>query len=408
MTGKKNESVFQTRLNQGFKQKRIESLSNDKKQLYRNQKIEEIFAEIADNKNRYIFYCPDILVVNNLVKIIYDIALYLKKSGYDVLILHEIKGFKCKWIVNEKGYEDYKNIPIDYIIQKKSKKSKKDKNSYAFKPTDTLFIPDVFQEILENILELKLVQKVVLVSSYLGLGAFKPGQNYKQLDVSSFIFLERRMMEDYKEMFKEEDNQFFLLDKYPIDRKAFNSEKINTKEIWPTIAISSIGNQKLATQITSIFYNLYPKLSIFSFKVIDRMNYEEYTNSLLHSCLFIVFDETIGFKQIIMEAMELGIPVATYERRELNLVKGMKEEIEILSKDPFEIAHTIANYCTIWLQESNIKIKEEVLETKQLMDNEENEKDFQISLTKIIEQIRQSKIKMFASIQKHFEKEIGV
>lgn len=402
---KRKQSVFESRLHQGFKQKRIQNLSPVQKQEYRERKIEEIFEEITNKEDRYIFYCPDILIVNNLVRMIYDMAFYLKKSGYNILILHEIKGFKCKWILNEKRYEEYKIIPIDYIIQKKSSKSKKDKNSYSFKPSDTLIIPDVFQEILDNILELKLVQKVVLVSSYLGLGALRPGVNYKQLGVSSFIFLERRLMEDYVEMFKEEDNQFLLMDEYPIDKELFNENKNEINEVWPVIAMSNIGNQKLASQVTSIFYNLYPRLSLFSFKIVDRTNYEEYVDSLKHSCIFLILDDTIGFKQIIMESLEMGVPCVTYERRELNLLSGMKEEVEVLQKDPFEIAKVIASYCTLWLEESNNKLKNEAIEIKNKMGNSIDVETFRGRLINCVEELKKEKIKKFASIQQHFESE---
>lgn len=402
--GQKHISAFEQKVIQKFKQKKIEGLSDDKKSEYRNQKIEEIFSEIADNKNRYIFYCPDILVVNNLVKIIYDMAYHLGKAGFNVLVLHEISGFKCKWILNNEHLKDYNNIKIDYIIKKKSKKSKKEKNNYSFKPTDTLIVPDVFQEVLENILELKLVQKVLLVSSYLGLGSLKPGTNYKQLDVTSFIFLEKKLMEDYASLFKEKENNFYLLDSYSINKDIFNYNSVKESEIYPTIAISAIGNVKLASQITSIFYNLYPRLSVFSFKIIDRSNYEEYTESLLHSCLFLILDETMGFRQIATESMTLGIPTLTFQRRELTFINGMKEEVCVLSKDPFEIAEVISLYCIHWLAESNHDIREEVLDIVNKMQVEHSDLEFKERLIECVDNIKKDKVKMFASIQQSFDK----
>ena len=147
-------------IEQKMKLHRIENSSEDFKNQYKIKTLDSVLEELKNNKNRYIFYCPDIAIVNNLSKLIYETAYEAYKAGYSVLVLHEIDGFKCKWLYENEAYKHLREVPVDYIIKKKSKKSNKTKSNYAFKPADTLIIPDQFQEMLDNLIDVKILQKV--------------------------------------------------------------------------------------------------------------------------------------------------------------------------------------------------------------------------------------------------------
>jgi len=154
--------VSKSIIEQNLKQARIEQLPEKAKKDYKLRLLEEIFLQLANKENRYIFYCPDIAVVNTLVKLIYETAYEVKELGYNVVILHEIDKFKCKWLFEQ--YPHLKDLQLDYIIKKKSGKSNKTKSQYSFKISDTLIVPDQFQEILDNLIDTKLIQKVILAA----------------------------------------------------------------------------------------------------------------------------------------------------------------------------------------------------------------------------------------------------
>ena len=61
-------------IEQKLKTQRIEESADDFKNQYKLKTLESIIDDLSNNKNRYIFYCPDIAIVNNLTKLIYEIT----------------------------------------------------------------------------------------------------------------------------------------------------------------------------------------------------------------------------------------------------------------------------------------------------------------------------------------------
>ena len=389
------ESIFSQKFKHDLKQKEFNNLSEDKKLEQRLKVYETIFAELGDRQNRYIFYCPDISVVNNLVKTIYEFAFITKKLGYNVVVLHEIKGFKCKWLLEQ--YPEYKDLNLEYVIFKRGKKSKKETNLYSFKPTDTLFIPDVFQEILENILEAQTIQKVVLITGYTGIGALPMGYDYKSLGVEQLVYLNPILADDYSFFKNTEHNH--IVDSLPINKELFSP--VDPLEVMPIICVSKIANDKLAQQVINIFYNKYPHLNFFAFKVLDRTNYPSYIKCLKYSCLFINLDEFVGFNQPYFEAINMGIPTATYVRRELKFEnKNFAEEVMSFDKDPFEIADFIAQYCNFWLNNPTSIFIENTKELcKKIKIDKYTNTNLEKQLKKLIENLQESRIKFFSAFK---------
>lgn len=394
------KSIFEQGLKQKFKENKNSAFSDEEKKEYRLKTLNDIFLQIGNKENKFVFYCPDIVVVNDIVRVIYDVALTVHNLGYNVVMLHEINGFKCKWIEGE----EYKKLHIDYVIQKPGKKSKKEKHQYSFKPSDTLIVPDVFQEVFENTYEVKLIQKVLLVTGYSGLAALPNGINYNQLNVSAFLFLEEKLKDDYVTVFPDIENASYLLE-YKLDKKVFDPANISLQEIYPVIAISNIGNVKFSQQVINIFYNLYPNLNVFSFKLVSRNNYEEYVNSIKHSCLYVNLDEMVGFKKPILEAINMGVNVATFDRRELSKDTELIDYIQTFSKDPFEAASFLAQYCIYWLSNSSSKVLNEVnaLKTRINLDKY-SDQTYLESVKKSFSTLQENRVKFFSSIKTTIEK----
>jgi hypothetical protein len=342
------------------------------------------------------------VVVNDVVRIIYDLALEAKENGYNVTVLHEINGFKCKWLTD---YDSkYKSVNIEYIITKKSAKSKKESQRYSFIPTDTLIVPDMFQDIFDNINEVKLIQKILLVTGYAGLGALAPGATYKQLGVERCIFLGKKLKDDYEKVFPNLVGNY-LMD-YKIDTKLFDKTIVNTKEIYPVICISNIGNTKLSQQVVNIFYNLYPNLNVFSFKLIARDSYEDYVNSLAHSCLFVNLDDNLGFKKSLIESINMGVPVTTFNRRELEDDTDLVEFTVVFDRDAFSIAKFLSQFCAYWLSNSSTIALDEVRALASKLQIEETYKvdKYNESVKSIFTSLQEERVKYFLSIKQTMEK----
>lgn len=394
---KKNKSVFDEKI----RQKNLDNLSIDKKQARRQKMLDDIFTELTDKTNRYIFYCPDIMVVNNLTKLIYETAWQAKKLGFNVLMLHELHGFKCKWLFENEEYKHLRQLEVDYIIRKKSAKSKKTRNDYSFKPSDTLIIPDQFQEMLENIVEVKLVQKVVLVSSYSGLTSIKPGEDYNNLGVSKVLFTEKKLLEDYASLYQVDH---MMLDKYPINKKFYTTDERKADKIFPSILISNIGNTDLTQEIINIFYNKYPQLRTFTFKIIPRDNYYFYVESLKQAALYLILDKNMGNMQMIYESLAMGIPVATFKRRE---VEGDLSDNIVFGSDGFEIADSLALFVQAWLSMPTSQIDEHLSKMVSGLKLEEySYENYEKQLLGIMNELQSNRVKYFSGIKQSVDQEV--
>jgi len=381
--------VSKSIIEQNLKQARIDSMPEKEKKGYKLRLLEEVFLQLSNKDNRYIFYCPDIAVVNTLVKFIYETAYEVQQLGYNIVVLHEIDGFKCKWLFNE--YKHLKTLNVEYIIKKKSRKSNKTKSQYSFKISDTLIVPDQFQEILDNLIETKLIQKVILVSSYSGLSSLNPSYDYNTIGVKKLLFTNKELKEDYEKLFSFEGH---MLDEYPLE--TFSIERKET-EIYPTICLTNIGNNELAQQIINVFYNKYPNLKIFTFKVLPRDNYEYYIDSLKHCCLLLVVDKILCSSQMIDEAIQLGIPVASFKRRQVD--NELNENISFGS-DAFEIAESLAVFCEHWLNLPTQTITDSILKISTNLKFKEKSIDkFKEQIKNICLDLQEERIKYFASIK---------
>lgn len=382
-------------IDQKMKEMAVNNLPAVDKKKYRLQTVEGIFGQLSDRTNRYIFYCPDMPMVNNLVKLIYETAFEVQELGYSVLILHEINGFKCKWLFEM--YSHLKELQVDYVIKKVSKKSKRQKSNYSFKPSDTLIVPDQFQEMMDNLIDVKLIEKVLLVSSYTGLSVLSPGIDYSVLGIKNLLFLEKKLFVDYSSLFQIDG---VLIDKYPINKDVF-VKRTNTKEIYPTICISNIGNNELTQEIINVFYAKFPNLKTFTFKTLARDNFENYIECFNHCALLLILDKNMGNNQMILEAISMGVPVGTIHRRESE--DRLLENI-FFGNNSFEIAESLGSFCKDWLTISTNKITEAVFDLGSSIEIEKyTYENYSEQLRKCFEKIQLDRVKYFAGIKQSIE-----
>ena len=389
---------FKSQLKKEFKNKRIEGYSEDKQKEMRIASIDEIIKDVEDKKNRFIFYCPDIALVNPLLKLVYEVAMEAKKAGYNVVILHEMAGFKAKWLFESTDYAEYRKLPVEYIINKASGKSKKQKNTYTFKVSDTLIVTDAYQDMLENILSeesLKLVQKVVLVTGYMGLASLNPSMTYEKLNVGSLIFFDSNIKDDYSKLFPTKN---YLADNYPISR-GFNRNVVKSKTVYPVIGITSIGNNDKAQQLINVFYNRYPNLNVFTFKTLARDTMDMFIDNVATCAAVVVLDKNIVTKQMVYEILNMGIPSIIPKRREFLDSKLIVENF-VVEDDIFEIADQIAKFCQYWLSTSTTNITNDMIKLADELDlNKRTLEDFGDTIRSIFGELQGNREQMFGKMR---------
>jgi hypothetical protein len=388
-----NNSVFDAKI----KQMSFNKLSDSEKRNHKAKTIEAIFEQLGNRENRYIFYCPDINMINNLVKLIYETAFEVQELGYKVMILHEINGFKCKWLFET--YSHLRDLEVDYIIKKKSSKSKKTRSQYAFKPTDTLIVPDQFQEVLDNLADVRLMQKVLLASSHTGIGSLVPATDYSVIGVTKVLFVEDRLKEDYESLFKLDSHVI----SYPINTDLFNKDNVKPTEVFPVIAVSNIGNNDLTQAVINIFHAKYPNLRTFTFKVLPRDSFDNYIETLQQCALLLILDKNMGNNQMIFEALQMGVPVGTTIRREC---AGELGEQVFMGTDAFEIADNLALFVEQWLNNSTTLFTTSITDIADSMNlSSYTYENFSEKLRVAFNDLQDERVKFFATIKQSIEKQ---
>ncbi len=368
-------------LEQQFKQKSIDNSSEEFKKNYRLKTLDEIFKQLGNRENRILFYCPDIPLVNDLTKIIYNLAYTLEKYKFNVTIIHEIHTYKCKWLIDED--RKYNKLKVDYFIKKKGSKTKKTSNNYSFKPSDTLIVPDQFIEIFDNLNSVKLIHKVVLFNSLGSLSSLSPGIDFNSLKIDTAIFLNKTLEDLYSSLFTFKSK--YLLEYNYVD---YTDVKRDSEEVLPLISLSNIGNVEFVNQVINVFYNKYPYLRIFNFRILDRNNYSLYKENFEKSCLILALDKTLNGTVIFDEAAKFKIPIITNKRPELN-----EEYLKLIYAGDtcLEIADAIAEFCSYWLNTF----------TKEVDDSSEDyiEKPFEEKLLEIFKALTEERALYFKRIK---------
>jgi hypothetical protein len=377
------KSDFQKALEDGAKVQRDAALTTEQRKEERYEKLEKIFQQLGDKKNRYLLYCPDIPFPCSLVKIIYEHAHYLNQMGFNAVILHEVKGYRPNWLQN---IEVLKSARVIYLSEKK-KTGGYSKPAFSFSPTDTIVIPEGFWTVMTGFAETKTLHKVVMAFGYGGFATAEPGANWASLGFTDVLCMSDNLKEDYSKLWP---NLKYHSVGYDIDRELFSPLDDNLRK--PEIALSCRSRED-AQSIINIFYSKYPFLDMFQFKILKKLDTNEYANALRQSAVMVFSDEKAGSPAPPLEAIACGVPtIGVFGRGMENLVTqdGM---IWLPTNDPFTMVEAIAEYCINWL-ENNVK----PIEDKAILDLY-NVDVVKTKLLNVYEELQMNKIKLFGAVK---------
>lgn len=388
----KKKSAFKERLDKMRKRKHEEELSPDDKKQLGLAKLEKIFNTLGNKENRYLFYCPDMPFASTLGKTIYEFAYLLQEAGFTTRVLHEQHGFKPTWLKEPWA----KNVNIEYVMpepKKKQKKKKAQMPSYKFKPTDTIILPEGFWSLAEGFKEIKPVTKVILALGYGGMITAEPGMDWSFFGFTDVICLSEKLKDDYKSLWP---HFTYHVVNYSIDTEQFKPKPIN--EIPPTIALS-IRNREDAQELINIFYNRYPYLDMFDFKVLKKLDTKQYGEALRDSCCLVFVDEKAGHPAPPLEATACGIPTIAVFGRGMEHLGNSENFMWVNNNDMFILAEMLAQFCLTWLQSETKHITDKKI-LKPYVDRDKV-KD---KLKTIFDDLQEKKIQTFVAVKNSVEK----
>ena len=357
-------------------------------------RIEEQIKKIDEKTFSIYFYVVDTKgVASGSLSYIYDIALSLKEMGYNVGMMHSEEDFVG---VEEWLGQKYSELP-HYNVEKKS---------IDVSPSDILFIPEIYSNVMTATKKLP-CQRVAILQSFEKLTEFIPfGATWADLGINRVITTNKANEKRIKSYFPR-------IISHVITPKISN---IFQKSEEPKKLMVNIVTRE-STDINKIvkpFFWQYPMYQWVAFRELSGMSREDFSNALQEAAITIWVDNETDFGYVPLEAMKCGsivvgkvpdnIPEWMLDKRED--VMDLTESgiwVENLASIPSVLASVIRTWTMDEipsnLQESADKIVSFYTEGKQLQDIKTEIVD------KIIGGRREEFVKTLESLNKNSKEE---
>jgi len=306
-------------------------------------KIENSLNQLKDKKSRIYFVAQDTKGnARASIKYIYDVAMALKDSGFNPIILHEKKDYTgvASWL--DESYMT--NLPHRSI----------EGENLEISPEDFIVLPEIYGFIMEQIKDLP-CGKIVLTQSYsYVLDTLQPGQSWPSLGFLKCITTSEKQKEQVESYMKKMSYDVIT----PYISEIFDKPKLPP---MPIVAVHT-RDQTDTINIVKEFYLKYPQFRWFTFRDMRGLTQLEFANSLKNCFLSVWIDDISGFGTYPLESMSCGIPVIG---KIPDLIpEWMNENNGIWVQDKLKIVDYIAEFIQNWLEDSIVpELYEEVEKT---------------------------------------------
>ena len=250
------------------------------------ENIQKEIARIDKKENKIYFFVIDTKgVPSGSLEYIYNLALILKKEGYDVSMLHtedEFVGVES-WLG-----EEYASLPHFNV----------NKGEVGTSPSDVLFIPEIFSQVMNQTKSLP-CKRVAILQNY----DYVVEQMPYAAQWGDFGILEGITNSDYQAAELNEAFPYVKLKKVrPFISKIFGTTSTPKKMVINVVA----KDQSDIKKIVKPFYWKYPFFKWVSFKELRNLPKEKFAEELRDGAITIVADDTASFMYAALEAMKSG------------------------------------------------------------------------------------------------------
>jgi hypothetical protein len=296
----------------------------------RIEKIEKSLENLKNKTARIYFLVQDTKGNPKAgIKYIYDMALSLKKIGYNSIIIHESKDYAG---VSEWLGEEYMELPHQPI----------ENQNLAISPEDFIIIPEIYAHVMDQLKNFP-CGKVVMCQSYdYILETLPPGLTWAQYGFLKCITTSETQKKYIQEIMKNVNIDIV---------EPYISELFSKKE-KPSKPIISIHTREPrdTAKIIKTFYLKYPQYRWITFRDMRGIKQEDFSKFLKDSYLSVWVDNESAFGTYPLECMITGTPV-------VGKVPNMKpewmnEENGIWTYQFNEIVDIIANFTQNWLEDN--------------------------------------------------------
>jgi hypothetical protein len=306
-------------------------------------KVEEILKNLnegiekLENKDFAIYFFVIDSETSPIASIsyIYEQVKILTEAGYNAKILHEKNSYRERQLPFIKDWlgEEYFNLPHSSIEDK----------SVNVNATDFIVIPELFANVMEQIVRLQ-TKRIVLCQSYDYITeTLQAGKSWSDYNITNCITTTEQQKEHIQSLF---------LKKLEIDVIPVSVDDTFQKPTKPKSPIITIltRDQRDTVKIFKSFYLKYPHLKWVTFRDMRGMTKKVFAKALSESCVSVWVDDIAGCGTFPLESMKSGTAVIGKIPNLMNNWIGDKNGIWVDNVNV--IPDLLAKFVQAWLEDS--------------------------------------------------------
>jgi len=284
------------------------------------QKLSRIYFIVQDTKGN----------AKASVRYIYQMALTLKRNGYNSIILHEKPEYY--------GVDSW--LGEEYMAELEHRAI--EGTSLEISPDDLIIIPEIYGFIMDQITKLP-CGKIVLCQAFDHIfETLQPGQTWSQLGFYKCITTSNKQ----KELIESVMRNVYVDVVSPYISDTFQ------KNIFPPKTIVNIHTRdhRDTTNLIKTFYAKFPQYRWITFRDLRGLSEEEFSEAMKDSFISVWIDQTSSFGTFPLESMKMGIPV-------LGLVPDyvpswMNEDNGLWVNNKTIIVDVLSDFIQNWLEDN--------------------------------------------------------
>lgn len=284
------------------------------------EKLSRIYFMVQDTKGN----------AKASVRYIYQMALTLKRNGYNAIILHEKPEYfgVSSWL-SEEYMTELEHRAIEGT-------------SLEISPDDLIIIPEIYGFVMDQITKLP-CGKIVLSQAFDHIfETLQPGQSWTQLGFYKCI----TTSEKQKELIQS------VMRNVTVDVVAPYISDVFQKNEYPPKTIINIHtrDQRDTSNLIKSFYVKFPQYRWITFRDLRGLSENEFAEAMKDSFISIWIDQTSSFGTFPLESMKMGIPV-------LGLVPDvvpswMNEDNGLWVNNKTIIVDVLSDFIQNWLEDN--------------------------------------------------------
>jgi biopolymer transport protein ExbD len=294
------------------------------------EKLEKSINNMKEKKSRIYFITQDTKGnAKASVRYIYQMAMALKKDGYNSIILHEKPEYYgvSEWLGDEYMTLEHRAI---------------EGTSLEVSPDDLIIIPEIYGFIMDQITKLP-CGKVVLSQAFDHIfETLQPGQTWSQLGFYKCITTSNKQKELIESVMRS----------VSVDVVEPAISDVFVKNEFPPKTIVNIHTRdhRDTTNLIKTFYAKFPQYRWITFRDLRGLTETEFAEAMKDSFISIWIDQTSSFGTFPLESMKMGIPV-------LGLVPDtiptwMNEDNGLWVNNKTIIVDVLSDFIQNWLEDN--------------------------------------------------------